>query len=375
MHQRPSAVVIRSHGSHVRALVHRQPISCGAFYFGLAASTESQPSSSAQAMHAWDDRHVSTARVPALDGLRCVAILLVLLVHFAATPSPDWPALLLFFISGHGWLGVDLFFVLSGFLITSVLIHSKASPGYFRNFFARRAIRIWPLCYLMLLLAFVAAPHVPALLAGAPQPGDLLPSVFFFQNVNMVTTNGELTWFAPMWSLSVEEQVYLVLPVVVLLCSSRPRLVAAFCTLIAMALGWRYASHLLGGPDLANYLLAPARLDAFAVGGFVAASVHTDAARARVATWAPRVFWFAGAVLLLASVTTYGLDYKGPLMGTWGYTVSAMFFGSALAWVRDLLEGQPLLARVFPAAPLWQVQLRHLSLSPATTRCVDAASA
>jgi peptidoglycan/LPS O-acetylase OafA/YrhL len=91
-------------------------------------------------------------RVPELDGIRAIAIWMVLLAHafygfvnapgaLAGFPGPVKQ------IIGHGWLGVDLFFLLSGFLITGILLDTKARPNYFRNFYIRRVLRIMPLYF------------------------------------------------------------------------------------------------------------------------------------------------------------------------------------------------------------------------------------
>jgi peptidoglycan/LPS O-acetylase OafA/YrhL len=90
-----------------------------------------------------------SARVPELDGLRGIAILLVLLFHFTPTAGP------LFFLAHvfqAGWIGVDLFFVLSGYLITGILVDSVGRAHYYRNFIIRRALRIFPMYYACLAL-------------------------------------------------------------------------------------------------------------------------------------------------------------------------------------------------------------------------------
>src|SRR6186997_902177 len=93
-------------------------------------------------------------RLPQLDGLRGVAILLVIFHN----ESSHFPTLHLAGIFRNGWMGVDLFFVLSGFLITGILLDTKQSEGYLKNFYARRSLRIWPLYYLMLVFMFVIVP-------------------------------------------------------------------------------------------------------------------------------------------------------------------------------------------------------------------------
>src|SRR6516165_8942070 len=93
-------------------------------------------------------------RVPQLDGIRGIAILLVMLHN----ESRIYPSLYLQNIFESGWMGVDLFFVLSGFLITGILLDSKYSEHYFRNFYARRCLRIWPLYYSLIFFMFGVVP-------------------------------------------------------------------------------------------------------------------------------------------------------------------------------------------------------------------------
>jgi hypothetical protein len=87
------------------------------------------------------------AHIPALDGLRATAILLVIIIHTIAVTTNTLPDRIYRSVISVGWIGVDLFFVLSGFLITRILYDAKGSKGYFRNFYARRALRIFPLYY------------------------------------------------------------------------------------------------------------------------------------------------------------------------------------------------------------------------------------
>src|SRR6187549_3131451 len=103
------------------------------------------------------DRHA-----PALDGVRGIAILAVMLFHYV-NGSHHVPGLKQIFDAAHsGWLGVDLFFVLSGFLITGILLKNKGRPRYYRNFYVRRTLRIFPLYYGVLALVFGAGALIPA---------------------------------------------------------------------------------------------------------------------------------------------------------------------------------------------------------------------
>src|SRR6187431_1781707 len=97
-------------------------------------------------------------RTPALDGIRGVAILLVLVLHFFSLALPRDAGPIIGVFKTWGWIGVDLFFALSGFLITGILIDAKGSPNYFRSFYARRVLRILPAYYLTLVLMLVVLP-------------------------------------------------------------------------------------------------------------------------------------------------------------------------------------------------------------------------
>src|SRR5213083_2578833 len=93
-------------------------------------------------------------RLPQLDAIRGVAILMVIFHN----QTPKYPSLHLQHIFANGWMGVDLFFVLSGFLITGILLDTKHTEGYFTTFYARRCLRIWPLYYTLIAFMFVVVP-------------------------------------------------------------------------------------------------------------------------------------------------------------------------------------------------------------------------
>src|SRR5262249_30324556 len=99
--------------------------------------------------------------IQALDGLRGVAVMVVVLVHangcFGGPFSVGWVSGPLGAVFGGGWIGVDLFFVLSGFLITGILLDARGSPAYLRNFYVRRVLRIMPLYFAYIALIIVAS--------------------------------------------------------------------------------------------------------------------------------------------------------------------------------------------------------------------------
>jgi peptidoglycan/LPS O-acetylase OafA/YrhL len=153
----------------------------------------------------------SMKRIPQLDSIRGLAVLLVLLHN---TDSGRYTGIL----ARDGWMGVDLFFVLSGFLITGVLLDAKNGEGYFRNFYARRCLRIWPLYYCTLFFMFVVVPVLRPSEAHNVFDAKSMPwwsYLFYLQNFLVPVITRATGPLAVTWSLAVEEQFYLVWPLVV----------------------------------------------------------------------------------------------------------------------------------------------------------------
>ncbi|HWR36920.1 MAG TPA: acyltransferase [Clostridia bacterium] len=143
--------------------------------------------------------------IPELDGLRGLAIAAVVIYHC----HDKLRFLHLDSITQWGWVGVNLFFVLSGFLITGIIADSRQQPNFFRNFYARRGLRIWPVYLLLLLLNYVVVPLVFGSfwwawheVKGAPWAYYLL----FIQNLFFIAIPGTV---GPTWSLAIEEQFYI----------------------------------------------------------------------------------------------------------------------------------------------------------------------
>ena len=145
--------------------------------------------------------------MPELDSIRGLAILLVLFFHGMAPPlKPDLSSAgnFIFALSRHGWIGVNLFFVLSGFLITGILVDSRSRPGYYRRFYVRRALRILPALYTILILLLVS---------GRISWRFLALSVLFLANTAPLL--GVPLLYGPLWSLAVEEHFYMLWPTIV----------------------------------------------------------------------------------------------------------------------------------------------------------------
>src|SRR5439155_15871055 len=173
------------------------------------------------------DRSLERGHILALDGLRGIAILLVVFSHFVSNLrlTVNRIAYVPIALAHAGWAGVDLFFVLSGFLITGILVDARGSPYYFKAFYARRALRILPAYYGFLLVIFVV---LPLLNIGAGNNYMLArqhQGWYWLHLTNVMMAIGEIAGHGPypstlFWSLAVEEQFYFIWPAVVAFCAT-----------------------------------------------------------------------------------------------------------------------------------------------------------
>jgi peptidoglycan/LPS O-acetylase OafA/YrhL len=241
------------------------------------------------------------ARIDALDGVRGLAILPVVLFHallfgvpLQGAPLPEMgnPYVT---AASLGWCGVDVFFVLSGFLITGILLRSKGAPHFFRNFYARRALRIFPLYYAVIVLLLFVLDRPPA--TGAEQASYLL----YYQNVRFALFGEQHVDLARLitWSLAIEEQFYLVWPAVVWCCSRRALVRVCIAALIGAIL---LRLVLLAGGLHTTYFLTPCRLDTLAAGALMAIVGAPP-------RWVARLALVAGAVGLWATLAVAGSPF------------------------------------------------------------------
>ena len=140
--------------------------------------------------------------IPELQGLRGLAVLSVVCYHCHPRLVGTW----VHYASLWGWAGVNLFFVLSGFLITSILLESRNKERYFRNFYGRRALRIWPVYVFVLVVVYLSAPwFIGPTITQAVKSAPWLAYIFFVQNLFHLAL---LPAIGPTWSLAIEEQYY-----------------------------------------------------------------------------------------------------------------------------------------------------------------------
>ena len=276
--------------------------------------------------------------LPLLDGVRGCAILLVLATHLASgtAAASGFDDVVLRTLRA-GWIGVDLFFVLSGFLITGILLDSRQDPRYFRVFFARRALRILPLywLYLLLLVAGVwwLSPDAEreSLFTGLPWHATYLTNVI----VAIRGWDGFQT--GHLWSLSVEEQFYLIWPSLVLFAGAR-RLRGMTVRAMLWIPALRTAAVAAGVLTLTTHLLTPFRADAFGAGALLAILIRDDD-RDRLLPRLRLAGTVAIAILIAIALHERGLRYSSPAVRTAGYTLLALGFASLLERVLRAAPG------------------------------------
>jgi peptidoglycan/LPS O-acetylase OafA/YrhL len=289
-------------------------------------------------------------RIPTLDGWRAVAIAAVMVSHgFLLNGAATRPTRAIGYIAGHlGGLGVALFFAISGYLITTLLLEEQDQWGRIslRGFYMRRGFRILPPAYLYLIVLAIAEPL---------RPGELPSAAFFYSNYW-----AERSWYtAHFWSLSMEEHFYLLWPAMLAGLGVRRALIAATVLLTATALWrpWSLAHVSLPYPALQRTDMC---LDAFLFAGALAILLHGPYRfpLLRVLTSA----WFRVlSVLVLAAVWTWTLAASAPATGTLVESaVLPCLLVSVICWQRshvfEILESAPLrwMGRISYGLYLWQ---------------------
>jgi peptidoglycan/LPS O-acetylase OafA/YrhL len=277
-------------------------------------------------------QRAGTGRIPELDGLRGIAILLVLLWHGLFGQSAGSPIVgRLLRVGKLSWSGVDLFFVLSGFLIGGILLDARESPRYYSTFYARRAYRILPLYAAMLGLYFLSL-FVPF---GAWVGFDVVrvPAwafLTFAQNCWMAWAGNFDGGLGPTWSLAIEEQFYLTLPFVIRNLRRKHLVVALSLVVVAAPILRTLLFFLVPHGDFAAYVLMPCRADALCLG--VLSAILARDERDWKTLVSNRVLYMVAAILflVLAWLCFRLSDPFSMKMATFGYTLLALFYTCAL---------------------------------------------
>jgi peptidoglycan/LPS O-acetylase OafA/YrhL len=252
--------------------------------------------------------------MPELDTIRGIAVLAVVFFHefffiYRLNGLSGLPKVLVA-ATAPGWVGVNLFFVLSGFLITGILLDTKKRPDYFRRFYTRRALRILPLYYAVLIL--LALLSWTGLVDRRVGWGFLTLSFFYLSNVTQLF--GIPMQYGVLWSLAVEEHFYLLWPTLVRRVSRRGVILAATAIcIVCAALRMLYAARGYSMGSGYTWLVA----DGLAMGAILAGIARSpERARARVG--------YAGAVAFSSSVAMFAVG------APFGIFLASRFLGLAL---------------------------------------------
>lgn len=311
----------------------------------------------------------------ALDGVRGIAIALVIFYHafanLAATPQPGAP---LAWAGKSAWVGVDLFFVLSGYLITGILLQTRDRPGYFRIFYMRRFFRIFPLYYSYLLFLFLVARfHVKW------QAIHLSWHFFYLSNLGMAFHDaGGLV--SHLWSLSVEEQFYLVWPALILLVPRR-HTIATIAVLFCVLAATRQYFGLVSANNYVVYGIL--HFDGLLLGSALAVWIRSSPnppQAVRAARAALAVMLISGGILFAEMLHNHGLiwwSWHGvqylnySLIAAAGTAFVAMtLYSGAKSPINQALKSRPLVALGKYSYAIYLVQIpldaefRNFHLSP-----------
>lgn len=315
----------------------------------------------------------SQSHLPVLDGVRGVAILLVLVLHLGVlipkTPSEKFALEVI----SAGWIGVDLFFVLSGALITGILLDTAGSPNYFRNFYIRRALRIFPLYYLILIVSFYVLPLFPhpKVANFSRVSGDEWWYWLFLSNFRIAAAGGPQHGIMDVtWSLAIEEHYYLFWPLAVRFLT-RKQLAISCIGLILCALLARAVLQAQDTAPFAIYVLTFTRIDGLAAGALVALLIRRQGmTKNDLRRLALSGIGTLAAGLAVVSFADGGLlPWDGRHTQLAGYTLIALFFACGvllayvehdrMSWYARILRSRYL---VFMGTLSYALYLTHLPL-------------
>lgn len=271
--------------------------------------------------------------IPALDGIRGLAVLAVMLFHLVY----PWHTGLFGKVCTVGWVGVDIFFVLSGFLITGILFDTQYNESFYKNFYIRRVLRLSPAYFVLIAVTLLLAHGF-----GSRPLRMTLPFLLYGSNiVRLFDVNFKSigpTQLAHIWSLAVEEQFYLIWPWVIGFLAARGRIFKACLIGCVAALGLRLILSPLPLPYATLYTQLPTRADSLLLGGAVAMLVRDPQLMARLRSWH---FYLVGILAAIGFIATgavaHSFSFAAAPVDTWGFSFTAI--GSAALIMLAITQG------------------------------------
>ena len=277
--------------------------------------------------------------IPGLDGMRAIAVLIVMVAHFGLAHIIP------------GGFGVTVFFFISGFLITRLLLAEKEKDGSIglKNFYVRRFLRLLPALYFMLIVTSLGL----RFLGAAPGLGETLAAATYTMNYYdlWLTFNGQpqVGPWGHLWSLAVEEHFYLLFPLILIGFKDNIKGALKACIAVcALVLGWRLVAYYgLGFPGKYNYAASDARLDSIVYGCVLSLAMHVKP-DAKILDRITGVLPMAGAVVVLLGCFLFRDE---GFRQTWRYSLQGLallvvfrnlYFWSSLAWTTKILEWRPM---------------------------------
>ncbi len=270
--------------------------------------------------------------IKSLDGLRAVSILLVILYHSNLFLGSPFQGGFIYELIDLGNIGVSCFFVLSGYLISGILLDTREHPHYFKNFFLRRLLRIFPLYYLILIIAFVVIPQFDHPRIEKWSGTDPTWYWFYLSNFYIASVgkfNHGLVDLS--WSLSIEEQFYFIWPWVVLWI--KPQKLKYACLFgILISIVSRIYFGFKGNSEIQVYVLTFCRLDGLLLGALLALEKRNLVNLSSFINW-------RNLILFLCLVITYLFKFTGLRYSVFSMAISyffvALFFTSFLSLVLE----------------------------------------
>jgi peptidoglycan/LPS O-acetylase OafA/YrhL len=281
------------------------------------------------------DKKKASGHIPALDGVRGFAAASVFLVHYGGgSHSHFLPIRMAAETLQLGWAGVSLFFVLSGFLITGILWDGFHKEHWWRNFYIRRSLRIFPLYYCALFIALLVALTVDS---GSRSLPSLLVYAFYLQNIPPLAIHLRQlphVWIDHFWSLAVEEQFYIIWPFLLFAVHKRDRKYAlGLCASgWILSLAFRIAAIAFHFPIGWAMGFLVSRSGELCAGGFLAIAIRgTISQRERTLRRVPAILGGSAIALVLVLALSRSPAPENPWMATIGFSVLSILFAGIVA--------------------------------------------